>query len=108
MINKSLLSLGHVINVLVDKEHGKTRHIPLQNSKLKFLMKENWGGNYKPCLMTTVSPSMIPQSEKISTLTFSQRAKLINNNAIINENTCGTVDALQDNTKVARLLLYGI
>ena len=101
MINKSLLCLGHVINALVDKEHGKARHVPFRNSKLTFLLKDTWGGNSKTCLVATVSPSGASQSETLSTLTFAQRAKLIKNNAVLNENTCGTVAALQ--AEVAKL-----
>jgi kinesin family protein 15 len=101
MINKSLLCLGHVINALVDKEHGKARHVPFRNSKLTFLLKDTWGGNSKTCLVATVSPSGASQGETLSTLTFAQRAKLIKNNAVLNENTCGTVAALQ--AEVAKL-----
>lgn len=101
MINKSLLCLGHVINALVDKENGRDRHVPFRNSKLTFLLKDTWGGNSKTCLVATVSPSGVAQGETISTLTFAQRAKLIKNNAILNEDTCGTVAALQ--AEVAKL-----
>jgi kinesin family protein 15 len=101
MINKSLLCLGHVINALVDKEHGKARHVPFRNSKLTFLLKDTWGGNSRTCLVATVSPSGASQSETLSTLTFAQRAKLIKNNAILNEDTCSTVAALQ--AEVAKL-----
>ena len=45
--------------------------------------------------MATVSPSAISLSETISTLNFAQRAKLIKNNAILNEDTCGTIAGLQ-------------
>ena len=101
MINKSLLCLGHVINALVDKEAGKTRHVPFRDSKLTFLLRDTWGGNSKTCLVATVSPSGLALSETISTLKFAQRAKLIKNNAILNEDTCGTVAALQ--AEVAKL-----
>lgn len=101
MINKSLLCLGHVINALVDKEHGRERHVPFRNSKLTFLLKDTWGGNSKTCIVATVSPSGASQGETISTLTFAQRAKLIKNTAILNEDTCGTVAALQ--AEVAKL-----
>jgi len=101
MINKSLLCLGHVINALVDKEAGKARHVPFRNSKLTFLLRDTWGGNSKTCLVATVSPSGSAISETISTLKFAQRAKLIKNNAVLNEDTCGTVAALQ--AEVAKL-----
>ena len=101
MINKSLLCLGHVINALVDKEAGRTRHVPFRDSKLTFLLRDTWGGNSKTCLVATVSPSGLALSETISTLKFAQRAKLIKNNAVMNEDTCGTVAALQ--AEVAKL-----
>jgi len=95
MINKSLLCLGHVINAVVDREAGRVRHIPFRNSKLTFLLRDTWGGNSKTCLVATVSPSGKSLAETISTLQFAQRAKLIKNNAVLNEDTCGTVAALQ-------------
>lgn len=93
--------MGEVINKLVDREHGKSKHIPFRNSKLTFLLKDTWGGNSKTCLVATVSPSAHAQSETLSTLQFAQRAKLVKNNAILNEDTCGTVAALQ--AELARL-----
>ncbi len=101
MINKSLLCLGHVINALVDKEAGRARHVPFRDSKLTFLLRDTWGGNSKTCLVAAVSPSGLALSETISTLKFAQCAKLIKNNAIMNEDTCGTVAALQ--AEVAKL-----
>ncbi len=94
-INKSLSCLGNVINALVDREHGKASHVPFRDSKLTFLLKDTWGGNSKTCLVATVSPSGHARSETISTLTFAQRAKLVKNNAILNEDTSGTIAALQ-------------
>ncbi len=84
-----------MINALVDREHGKASHVPFRDSKLTFLLKDTWGGNSKTCLVATVSPSGHARSETISTLTFAQRAKLVKNNAILNEDTCGTIAALQ-------------
>ncbi len=101
MINKSLTCLGQVINALVDKEVGKSRHVPFRDSKLTFLLRDTWGGNSKTCLVATVSPSGMALSETVSTLKFAQRAKLIKNNAVLNEDTCGTVAALQ--AEVAKL-----
>eukprot|EP00978_Attheya_sp_CCMP212_P009072 scaffold21367_cov55-Attheya_sp.AAC.1 len=90
MINKSLLCLGYVINALVDRENGKERHVPFRDSKLTFLLRDSWGGNSKTCLVATVSPSATSLGETLSTLKFAQRAKLIKNTAILNEDTCGT------------------
>ena len=40
-INKSLLTLGNVINALVDVAGGKARHIHYRDSKLTFLLRVN-------------------------------------------------------------------
>lgn len=100
-INSSLLTLGNVINALVDRENGRDRHVPFRDSKLTFLLRDSWGGNSKTCLVATVSPAAASASETISTLKFAQRAKQIKNTAILNEDTCGTVAALR--AEVARL-----
>eukprot|EP00571_Detonula_confervacea_P009428 CAMPEP_0172328386 /NCGR_PEP_ID=MMETSP1058-20130122/60324_1 /TAXON_ID=83371 /ORGANISM="Detonula confervacea, Strain CCMP 353" /LENGTH=1901 /DNA_ID=CAMNT_0013045499 /DNA_START=59 /DNA_END=5764 /DNA_ORIENTATION=+ len=101
MINNSLLCLGQVINSLVDREKGKLKHVPFRDSKLTFLLRDSWGGNSKTCLVATVTPSFASLSETMSTLKFAQRAKMIKNTAVLNENTCGSVAALQ--TEIARL-----
>ena len=101
-INSSLLTLGNVINALVDRENGRdSRHIPFRDSKLTFLLRDSWGGNSKTCLVATVSPAASSASETLSTLKFAQRAKQIKNQAVRNEDTCGTVAALR--AEVARL-----
>jgi len=105
MINSSLLVLGKVINSLVDRERGKPKHVQFRDSKLTFLLRDSFGGNSKTCLVATVSPSVTSLSETISTLTFAQRAKMITNTAVLNENTCGSVTALQ--AEIARLSAVG-
>lgn len=101
MINNSLLCLGQVINSLVDREKGKEKHVPFRDSKLTFLLRDSWGGNSKTCLVATVTPSIESLTETISTLKFAQRAKLIKNTAVLNEDTCGSVVALK--AEIARL-----
>lgn len=95
MINKSLTCLGHVINALSDLEKGRERHVHYRDSKLTFLLRDSWGGNSKTCLVATVSPSAASMAETLSTLKFAQRAKMIKNKAVVNENTNGTIAALQ-------------
>lgn len=53
MINKSLSTLGMVINTLTDK---KSTHIPYRDSKLTRILTESLGGNSKTCLVVTCSP----------------------------------------------------
>ena len=95
-INKSLSALGNVIMSLVDIQKGKTRHIAYRDSKLTFLLKDSLGGNTKTAIIANVSPANVSFGETLSTLKFAQRAKLITNRAVINEDMDGNVSALQD------------
>lgn len=89
-INKSLLALSNVINALVEQSStGRQRHIHYRDSKLTFLLRESLGGNAKTSIIANVSPSATCQSETISTLRFAQRAKLIKNRAIVNQDIQG-------------------
>jgi kinesin family protein 5 len=81
-INKSLTSLGIVINTLTD---GKSAHIPYRDSKLTRVLQESLGGNSKTCLIITCSPSIFNEAETISTLRFGKRAKEIKNKPKINK-----------------------
>ncbi|MCO5553180.1 hypothetical protein L7F22_006701 [Adiantum nelumboides] len=94
-INKSLSTLGLVIMILVDVAQGKQRHVPYRDSKLTFLLQDSLGGNSKTTIIATVSPAISCANETLSTLKFAQRAKFIQNNAIINEDASGDVKALQ-------------
>ncbi|XP_059280862.1 kinesin-like protein KIN-12C isoform X1 [Lycium ferocissimum] len=94
-INKSLSTLGLVIMSLVDLAHGKHRHVPYRDSRLTFLLQDSLGGNSKTAVIANISPSICSASETLSTLKFAQRAKLIQNNAKINEDASGDVSALQ-------------
>ncbi|KAG0468813.1 hypothetical protein HPP92_018141 [Vanilla planifolia] len=94
-INKSLSTLGHVIMVLADVASGRQRHIPYRDSRLTFLLQDSLGGNSKTMIIANVSPSVCSTNETLSTLKFAQRAKLIQNNAVVNENTSNDVVALQ-------------
>ncbi|KAF7586915.1 kinesin motor protein cin8 [Aspergillus hancockii] len=80
LINKSLLTLGRVINALVDK----SPHIPYRESKLTRLLQDSLGGRTKTCIIATVSPSRSNMEETISTLDYAFRAKNIRNKPQIN------------------------
>lgn len=80
LINKSLLTLGRVINALVDKG----AHIPYRESKLTRLLQDSLGGRTKTCIIATVSPSKSNLEETISTLDYAFRAKNIRNKPQIN------------------------
>ena len=79
-INKSLMTLGMVINALTEN----SQHIPYRDSKLTRVLQESIGGNSQTTLIITCSPNGINQSESVSTLRFGQRAKLIKNKVVAN------------------------
>lgn len=81
MINKSLTTLGMVINALTDK---KSNHIPYRDSKLTRILSESLGGNSKTCLIVTCSPSPFNDQETLSTLRFGSRARSIKNKPKVN------------------------
>uniref|UniRef100_A0A7N6BNY1 Kinesin motor domain-containing protein n=1 Tax=Anabas testudineus TaxID=64144 RepID=A0A7N6BNY1_ANATE len=98
-INRSLMCLGQVIMALVDVSNGKNRHICYRDSKLTFLLRDSLGGNAKTYIIANVHPGSKCFGESLSTLQFAQRAKLIKNKAIINEDTQGNVRQLQAEVK---------
>ncbi|KAL3367185.1 hypothetical protein AABB24_011748 [Solanum stoloniferum] len=80
-INKSLLTLGRVINALV--EHSG--HIPYRESKITRLLRDSLGGKTKTCIIATISPSIHSMEETLSTLDYAHRAKNIKNKPEINQ-----------------------
>uniref|UniRef100_A0A672IJE1 Kinesin family member 15 n=1 Tax=Salarias fasciatus TaxID=181472 RepID=A0A672IJE1_SALFA len=98
-INRSLMCLGQVIMALVDVSNGKNRHICYRDSKLTFLLRDSLGGNAKTFIIANVHPGSKCFGETLSTLQFAQRAKLIKNKAVINEDTQGNVRQLQAEVK---------
>ncbi|KAL3469362.1 P-loop containing nucleoside triphosphate hydrolase protein [Aspergillus californicus] len=80
LINKSLLTLGRVINALVDK----SPHIPYRESKLTRLLQDSLGGRTKTCIIATISPVRSNMEETMSTLDYAFRAKNIRNQPQIN------------------------
>jgi kinesin family protein 11 len=85
LINKSLLTLGRVINALVDKSsHKGEQHIPYRGSKLTRLLQDSLGGETKTCIIATLSPAQSNLKETISTLDYAFRAKNIRNKPQIN------------------------
>ncbi|KAH0880568.1 hypothetical protein HID58_067962 [Brassica napus] len=107
-INKSLSTLGLVIMSLVDLAHGKHRHIPYRDSRLTFLLQDSLGGNSKTMIIANVSPSLCSTNETLSTLKFAQRAKLIQNNAKVNEDASGDVTALQQEIRKLKVQLSSL
>lgn len=83
-INKGLLVLGNVISALGDpKKKGKT-FVPYRDSKLTRLLKGSLGGNHKTLMIACVSPSSLNIEESLNCLRYANRAKNIQNNAVLN------------------------
>jgi kinesin family member 11 len=81
LINRSLLTLGRVINALVDR----SPHIPYRESKLTRLLQDSLGGRTKTCIIATLSPAKSNLLETMSTLDYAFRAKNIRNKPQINQ-----------------------
>lgn len=81
MINQSLLTLGRVINALVDN----AAHVPYRESKLTRLLQDSLGGRTKTCIIATISPARSNMEETLSTLDYALRAKSIRNKPEVNQ-----------------------
>lgn len=81
MINQSLLTLGRVINALVDR----SSHVPYRESKLTRLLQDSLGGRTKTCIIATISPARSNMEETLSTLDYAIRAKSIRNKPEVNQ-----------------------
>ncbi|XP_060520622.1 kinesin-like protein KIF11-A isoform X3 [Cylas formicarius] len=80
-INKSLLTLGRVIQILAER---KNKHIPYRDSKLTRILQDSLGGHTKTCIIATVSPLATAYEETTSTLEYACRARDIKNTPLIN------------------------
>eukprot|EP00040_Diaphanoeca_grandis_P042545 m.265259 g.265259 ORF g.265259 m.265259 type:complete len:985 (+) comp60945_c0_seq1:182-3136(+) len=69
-INKSLLSLGRVIDALASNE----KHIPYRDSKLTQFLSEALGGMCKTTFISCVSPASTSARESDKTLRYAARA----------------------------------
>ncbi|XP_073505090.1 interferon-induced very large GTPase 1-like isoform X2 [Phyllobates terribilis] len=86
-INKSLSSLGLVINSLAELSEGRRRssYVNYRDSVLSWLLKNNLGGNSKTIMLATISPASINYQETLSTLKYADNAKRIVNKPRVNE-----------------------
>ncbi|MBX9448646.1 MAG: hypothetical protein KL787_02525 [Taibaiella sp.] len=84
-INKSLLTLGTVINKLSEGVAAAGGHIPYRDSKLTRILQPSLGGNAKTAIICAITPASQHVEESHSTLRFACRAKRVVNNATVNE-----------------------
>lgn len=92
-INKSLMTLGHVIYKLAEISSqndnanisAKQKHIPYRDSKLTRMLQTSLSGNAQICVICNVSPTYKNVEETHNTLKFAVRAKRIKQTATVNE-----------------------
>ncbi|XP_013396814.1 kinesin-like protein KIFC3 [Lingula anatina] len=72
-INKSLSSLGDVIQSLRNKQ----AHVPYRNSKLTYLLQDSLGGDSKTLMIVQVAPVEKNVNETLSSLSFAQRVRTV-------------------------------
>ncbi|KAK7206158.1 P-loop containing nucleoside triphosphate hydrolase protein [Myxozyma melibiosi] len=84
-INKSLTTLGRVINILSESalSSKKKELVPYRDSTLTWLLKDSLGGNSKTAMIACVSPC--DYEETLSTLRYASRAKHIRTRAVVNQ-----------------------
>jgi hypothetical protein len=78
-INQSLLSLGNVVNAIVE---GRS-HIPFRESKLTRLLRHSLGGRGLTCIVCCVNPSRDNQDQTNASLLFAQRAMKIKTDPVV-------------------------
>lgn len=83
-INRSLSTLGDVVNALSDPSR-KDNHVPYRNSMLTWLLKDSIGGNSKCTILATISPTQQAYQETLTTLRFMERVKSVVTHALVND-----------------------
>ncbi|KAH7688790.1 Plus-end-directed kinesin ATPase protein [Dioscorea alata] len=84
-INRGLLALGNVISALGDEKKRKEGgHVPYRDSKLTRLLQDSLGGNSKTVMIACISPADSNAEETLNTLKYANRARNIQNKAVIN------------------------
>eukprot|EP01012_Entosiphon_sulcatum_P006727 TRINITY_DN13225_c0_g1_i1.p1 TRINITY_DN13225_c0_g1~~TRINITY_DN13225_c0_g1_i1.p1 ORF type:complete len:1023 (-),score=192.77 TRINITY_DN13225_c0_g1_i1:52-3099(-) len=90
-INRSLTTLGRVIDTLVKHSRHTSKKIPCKcrppyrESLLTWLLSDSIGGNSKTSIIATLSPADSNFSETLSTLRYAAKARKIVNQVMVNE-----------------------
>eukprot|EP00210_Caulerpa_lentillifera_P003312 g3163.t1 len=98
-INQSLLTLGRVINALVDK----SAHVPYRDSNLTRLLRDSLGGSTKTLMIATISSDDTSQEETYKTLDYAIRAKSIKNKPEVNQRISRTDLVKELHAEIKRL-----
>ncbi|KAF9700049.1 hypothetical protein EKO04_001943 [Ascochyta lentis] len=102
-INKSLSTLGRVINALAartqDPKGRKPRQvIPYRDSVLTWLLRDSLGGNSKTAMVACIAPA--DYEETLSTLRYADQAKRIRTRASVNQDC---LSAAQRDAQIAEM-----
>lgn len=81
-INKSLFTLGKVIQSLSDKK-AKQPYVPYRDSKLTMLLMDSLGGTAKALMIACAGPSGVYYDETFSTMNYAARTMNIKNKPIV-------------------------
>ncbi|KAG9455881.1 hypothetical protein H6P81_000389 [Aristolochia fimbriata] len=84
-INKSLMTLGTVINKLSEGVESQGGHVPYRDSKLTRILQPSLGGNANTAIICNVTLAQIHVDETKSSLQFASRALRVTNCAHVNE-----------------------
>ena len=85
-INKSLHTLGRVIEALAELSLGKkVLQVPYRDSSLTRILENALGGNSKTIMICAISPANDNYEETLSTLRYADQTKKIKNKPVINE-----------------------
>eukprot|EP00897_Mesotaenium_endlicherianum_P003595 jgi/Mesen1/3263/ME000019S02683 len=84
------------------------RHIPYRDSRLTFLLQDSLGGNAKTVIICAVSPSSTCVGETLSTLGFAQRARAVQNRAVVNQELSNDVRELRQQIRVLKAELVRV
>eukprot|EP01062_Namystynia_karyoxenos_P011661 TRINITY_DN1418_c0_g3_i1.p1 TRINITY_DN1418_c0_g3~~TRINITY_DN1418_c0_g3_i1.p1 ORF type:complete len:1229 (+),score=508.11 TRINITY_DN1418_c0_g3_i1:96-3782(+) len=85
-INMSLLCLGKCVEAVAQRGARPDQLVTeFRNSALTKLLRDSLGGNSKTVILTTLSPSDRDAHTTTQALRFADRAKQIQNHAVINE-----------------------
>lgn len=106
-INQSLSTLGNVISALADVSMGKKKVlVPYRDSVLTKLLQSALGGNSRTIMIAALSPADINYDETLSTLRYADRAKKIQNKAVVNESPTDRLirELKEENARLMALL----
>jgi hypothetical protein len=101
--------LGQCISILADKAIGKEKKtvVPYRDSALTRILQNALGGNSKTIMICALSPASINYEETLSTLRYADRAKKIQNKAVVNESPQERMirELREENEKLKKILI---